>query len=191
MLLGLAQALLLALAAGGPAPSPKIGAGKVFLTVEEALELAFPECEVERHKFFLTEEEEEHANELAKAEIEQRIVYAYEARKDGRIVGTAYFDAHKVRSLKETVMLVVAPDGTIARLELLAFAEPVDYVPVAAWYGQFPGKRLNDDLNLKRDIKGVTGATLTARATTAAARRVLALHAVVQERGARGSRAGG
>lgn len=189
-MLPLLAKLLLALAATAPT-APALPAGEVFLTVEEALELAFPGCDVERHKFFLTLEEEERASELAKADVEQRIVYAYEARKDGRLVGTAYFDAHKVRSLKETLMLVVAPDGAIARLELLAFAEPVDYIPVAAWYGQFPGKRLNDDLNLKRDIKGVTGATLTARATTAAARRVLALHAVVQERGAGGSRAGG
>ena len=56
--------------------------------------------------------------------------------------------------------------------------EPEEYLPRPSWYAQFIGKRLDDDLRLKRGIKGVTGATLTARATTDAARRLLALHAV-------------
>ena len=38
---------------------------------------------------------------------------------------------------------------------------------------------MNDELSMKRGIRAVTGATLTARATTDAARRVLALHHVL------------
>ena len=44
---------------------------------------------------------------------------------------------------------------------------------------QYDGEKLDDDLSLKRDIRPVTGATLTARATTEAVRRVLAIHRVV------------
>ena len=103
----------------------------------------------------------------------------YVATRDGKVVGTAYFDAHKVRTKRQTLMIVVGLDHRIERIELLAFAEPEDYVPRGNWYGQFIGKRLDDELSMKRGIRGVTGATLTARATTAAARRVLALHEVV------------
>jgi hypothetical protein len=69
----------------------------------------------------------------------------------------------------------------VARLEVLAFAEPEEYLPRARWYGQFLGRALDDELNLGRGIRGVSGATLTARATTRAVRRVLAVHAVLQE----------
>jgi hypothetical protein len=67
----------------------------------------------------------------------------------------------------------------VRRIEVLAFREPEDYLPRAAWYGQFLDRELGDGLALKRDIRGVAGATLTARATTDAVRRVLALHRVI------------
>ena len=47
------------------------------------------------------------------------------------------------------------------------------------------GRKLDDDLALKRGIRSVTGATLTARATTEAVRRILALHRVVEEEDAK------
>jgi Na+-translocating ferredoxin:NAD+ oxidoreductase RnfG subunit len=52
-------------------------------------------------------------------------------------------------------------------------------MPREGWYGQYEGRLLDDDLALKRGIRPVTGATLTARATTEAVRRVLALHQVI------------
>ena len=174
-------ALLAALA--GAAPGGGKG-GKVFLTQEEALELAFPKAEVKRSTEYLTEEELGRAAKLAGkgVKVERRVVYVYEARQAGKLVGTAYFDAHKVRTMQEVLMFTVDTAGRIGRVEILSFAEPLDYIPRGNWYAQFKGRVLDDDLRLKKDIKGVTGATLTARATTAAARRTLALHTVLTER---------
>jgi len=181
-------AAALAPPASGSPPSAVAGGadgpgatGQVFLTVDEALELAFPDCQIERRRVFLTEEQHARAKKLADVEIDSAIVRPYVATKDGKLVGTAYFDAHRVRTLKETVMFVAAPDNRIARVEVLAFAEPIEYMPRGTWYAQFLGRVLDEELNLKRGIKNVTGATLTARATTEAARRVLALHQVVNE----------
>ena len=78
-------------------------------------------------------------------------------------------------------MVVVATDGTIARVEALAFAEPDEYLPRSKWYGEFTGRKLDGELAVKRGIPPVAGATLTARATTAAARRALALDKVLKE----------
>ena len=65
---------------------------------------------------------------------------------------------------------------------MLEFSEPEQYMPRGAWYGQLAGKGLDAELDLSRGIRPVAGATLTARATTAAVRRVLALHQVLAER---------
>ena len=81
-----------------------------------------------------------------------------------------------MRTLPETLMVVVDPQGKVARVEVLAFAEPEDYLPPGRWYGQFLGQGLSDELALGHHIRGVTGASLTARATTDAVRRVLAIH---------------
>lgn len=164
-----------------PARTPA-GPGKVFLTVEEALELAFGDARVVRERIFLTPDEAERIEELGSVDLSGRMVYAYRATRDGDPVGTAYFDNHKVRSMKETLMFVVDPADEIQRVEVLAFAEPLDYLPRARWYGQFLGKGLDDELDLKRGIRSVTGATLTARATAEAARRSLAIHRVIGDR---------
>lgn len=154
---------------------------KVFLTVDEALALAFPDCEVERRNVFLSDEQVARARELAGVEIEGALVHPYAARCDGEDAGTAYFDTHRVRTLPETLMVVVDPEGRVRRLEILAFREPEEYIPRGIWYRQFDDQALDDELDLKREIRGVAGATLTARATTDAVRRVLALDRVIHE----------
>jgi hypothetical protein len=172
----LALALLLALAPAGG------GAGRVFLTVDEALALAFPECVVERATEVLSAAEEARAEALAGGELDTRLVRPYVARKDGKLVGTAYFDAHRVRTKTEVLMLVVAPDERLRRVEVLSFAEPIEYLPRAGFYAQFAAKGLDERLALGRDVRGVAGATLSAEAATRAARRTLALHRVLAER---------
>lgn len=157
-------------AAAGPV------AAKVFLSVDEALHLAFRGCSVERRTLFLTPAQKARVQQLAKGDIKSALVNPYHATCDGKDGGTAYFDAHIVRTLPETLMVVVDPQGKVARVEVLAFAEPEDYLPPGRWYGQFLGQGLSDDLALGHHIRSVTGASLTARATTDAVRRVLALH---------------
>lgn len=170
------------LALSSTAPALVVAArGTEFLKVDEALALAFPKAKVKRGTVYLTEEQKKKAAKLAKAKLAQSIVHPYEAfDKEGKLVGTAYFDTHLVRAKKESVMIVVAPDATIKRIELCAFGEPVDYIPSGRWYGQFLGKHLDDELNLGRDIRGITGATLSAQATTRCARKVLAIHLAIQ-----------
>lgn len=162
-----------------------LGAGtavaKVFLTVEEALDIAFPGCEVERRTVFLEDVQFERVLELAGVEVESRLVHPYVAECDGVPAGVAYFDTHRVRTLAETLIVVVDPEDRVRRIEILAFREPEDYIPRDIWYEQFTDQELDDSLDLKREIRGVTGATLTARATTDAVRRVLAFHQVIRE----------
>ena len=50
------------------------------------------------------------------------------------------------------------------------------------WLDQFKGKSVDDQIRMKKNIDGITGATLTARATTQCARRIMAIHEVLKER---------
>jgi hypothetical protein len=164
-----------ALAGAGRAPA------KVFLTQEEALRLAFPAgVTVERRTDFLTEAQQQEARLLARSEgPPDALVTSYAGVRNGAAVGTAYFDTHVVRTQPETIMVLIDPDGSVRRVEVLSFLEPEDYLPLPRWYEQFSGRALDDELSLKRAIHPVAGATLTARATTDAVRRVLAIHRVI------------
>lgn len=155
---------------------------QVFMTQDEALSAAFPEpATVERASAFLDEAQLDSARALAgdDVRIEQAVITYYVGRRDGRPVGVAYFDAHRVRTMREVAMFVVTPDGRIDRVDVLKFAEPREYMASEAWIQQLVGRTLTDELAVDRGIVNMTGATLTAGALTRASRRVLALHRVI------------
>jgi Na+-translocating ferredoxin:NAD+ oxidoreductase RnfG subunit len=170
--LATALAATLCVAAGAPAQN---------LTQEQALRLAFPApLTVERRTAYLDAAQIARAQQLAGSkQINQRVVTYYVGLDKGRVAGTAYFDSHRVRTHNEVLMIVVDPEWQIERVEVLRFAEPPEYKASAQWLEQFEDKRLSQELSVKRGIVPITGATLTANAVTSAARRILALHAII------------
>ena len=160
---------------------PAAASAGVYLTVGEALEVAFPDCEIERRTVYLTEQQKTDAVGLSRVPMNSLIVYPYVAVKDGRIAGVAYFDSHIVRTLDETIMVAIDRNDRVKRVELLVFNEPPEYIPPDAWYRLFPGQQLDDRLAVNRDIRGILGATLTTRSTTEAVRRMLAIHHVIKD----------
>lgn len=155
------------------------------LTQQEALRLAFPEpAEISRETAFLREEQLARARELAGggADVEQGVVTYYVGREAGEVLGVAYFDAHVVRTLREVLMVVVAPGGAVDRVEVLRFNEPPEYRPPEGWLEGFRGlERSGAD-----GVEDITGATLTSRAVRRAVQRVLALHRVIDPLGTDG-----
>ena len=151
----------------------------VVQSQEEALQEAFPDASVERHTAFLDDRQVEQVRELAGTEPSSRVVTYYRGVREGELVATAYFDTHRVRTLPEVLMIVVGANASVLRVAVLSFLEPRDYLPGERWFEQFHGRRLGEGLSLKREIRGITGATLSSRAATEAVRRVLALHQIL------------
>ena len=160
---------------------PATASAGVYLTVGEALEMAFPDCEIVRQTIYLTEKQKADAGGRARAELNNTIIHPYVAVKEGRIAGVVYFDRHIVRTLDETIMVAIDSNDRVSRVELLVFNEPPEYIPPDTWYRLFPGRRLDDRLAVNRGIRGVLGATLTTRSTTDAVRRMLAIHHVIKD----------
>jgi hypothetical protein len=149
---------------------------RVLMTQDQALASAFPRgTSISRQKFFLTQEQLDSARRASGVDFDDRLIVRY-AGSDGRF---AYFDSHRVRTLPETVMIVVKPDGTIDRIDILSFDEPTDYFPKRRWIDQFLGRKLDRDLALNGAIRPISGASLTGRAIVNASRKVLALHHVL------------
>jgi Na+-translocating ferredoxin:NAD+ oxidoreductase RnfG subunit len=73
-------------------------------------------------------------------------------------------------------MTVLEPDGSVRSVRVLAFHEPEDYLPPSRWFAQFEAKRLDSNLRLRRGVHAISGATLSAQATTRSVRRALAIH---------------
>jgi len=153
---------------------------KVFYARDEALVLAFPNADrTEARNFFLTPEQHSAIETRARAPLESNLVTVYVGYRGDQRVGYAVLDTHVVRTLPETFLVVLTPDGQIANTHLLAFYEPLEYLPGERWVGQFGGKRLGDDLVVGRGVAAITGSTLTSRAVTDGIRRALGIYAVL------------
>jgi hypothetical protein len=160
------------------------GEAKVFHSKQEALTLAFPDADkVDTRTFFLTEEQVQRIATLATTPVESKLVTVYVGQKNGEVLGYGFIETNIVRTLPETFLIVVSPTGSIQKLFVLAFYEPEEYLPAERWLRQFDQKALNPDLQLRRDIYGIAGATLTSRAVTSGVRKVLAFFQVLFQEG--------
>jgi Na+-translocating ferredoxin:NAD+ oxidoreductase subunit G len=164
---------------------PGAAAAQEVLTQDEALALAFPNAtSIDRRTAFLTDAQLAAVRGAAGRDVDvsQQVITYYVGLAGDRILGYAYFDAHRVRTMPEVLMVTVTPDATVGRIEILSFSEPPEYRAPAGWLRQFPTRRLTPDLSVRRAIPNITGATLTSRAVTSAVRRILAVHQVIHPR---------
>lgn len=151
-----------------------------LMTREEALAAVYPGASVDAERVFLTGDQTRRASELARVEVESPLVARYVAREGGRVVGRAYVDTHVVRTKRESLLIALAPDGAVLRVEVTAFLEPQEYLAPDAWLRQFDTRPLSDEVALQRAIRPIAGATLTAEAATDAVRRVMAIDEVLE-----------
>jgi Na+-translocating ferredoxin:NAD+ oxidoreductase subunit G len=153
------------------------------MTQPQALASAFPSgARVVRQTHFLTAAQLAAARKESGLPFGDQMIVRYVGTQGDRVVGYAYFDTHRVRTLAETVMVVVRPDGHVDRVDILSFDEPSEYQPKSRWLEQLRGRKLDDDLSMKRSIRPISGASLSGRAIVNASRKVLALHRAIGDK---------
>jgi hypothetical protein len=150
---------------------------RVFLTWDEAVASAFNGCQTETQRLFLTEKQLVKAKEISRLPdigavwTRIRAVCPLEPK-----IRFAYSDTHRVRTQNESLMIVIAADRSIERIEVLSFDEPAEFMPKSVWYDRFKKQKLTEELTERRSIPHISGASLTTRSTIQSARRVLAVH---------------
>lgn len=171
-------AAVVALCALAAAPA----AGGVILSERDALARAFPGQEAKRRVLYLRPEQVRAVEKAARSKLPSAVVTVFEAWNGAQCTGRAYLDTHVVRTMPETVLTVLEPDGRLRMALVLAFHEPTDYLPRERWLETLKGRSLDDELWPGRGVRRVTGATLSAQAMTEAVRRAMALDALVVRR---------
>jgi len=168
------------LAAWAATWSPRPLRAEVFHAKDEALRLAFPDAtEVRPQTVILTDAQANAVKEGTGADLDSRLFTFYTARRGESVLGYAVIDTHTVRTLPETLLVVLTPEGAVDQVILLAFHEPKEYMPPPRFLEQFEGRELSGTWRVGRDLHGISGASLTARAIPQALRRILALYDAV------------
>lgn len=107
-----------------------------------------------------------------------------EARSGNQRLGWAIVD--RVIGKHELITFMVALDagGTVTRVEILDYRENYGgEVANSRWLKQFVGKRVGAPVKVDRDIRNISGATLSSRHVADGVRQVLALHELVLAHG--------
>jgi Na+-translocating ferredoxin:NAD+ oxidoreductase RnfG subunit len=136
----------------------------------------------ERETLLLTASEKAVSAETSAQEDISALVTRYVVRDASGVIGYAYLDKHLVRTLPQTIMVAVDEEGALVGIRVLAFREPSEYMAKEGWLGRFHGKTVDDEIRMKKNIDGMTGATLTSRAVTQCARRTMAIHRILEQR---------
>jgi hypothetical protein len=121
--------------------------------------------------------------ELSKAsmqKIDSKLYRLYLAQNGDKTVGYGVLMNKKVRTKTAITLYLIGADGKIKSIEIVAFNEPIEYLPRATWLNVFDQKSSANTLKLNQDIPTTTGATLSARAITDGARAALALLDIVK-----------
>lgn len=151
----------------------------VLQTLPETLLKVFPgKGNTEKRNEYLTASQIQSINSNLEYKMDEKstVVTYFEYRENGKLLATAYIDTDIVRKETETLMIVIASDGSIRDIELMSFHEPNEYIPPTVWKNQFKGKTSKEIYRSKVNIVGITGATLTSKAVTKAVQKSLAIH---------------
>ncbi|MBM63120.1 MAG: hypothetical protein CL484_09255 [Acidobacteria bacterium] len=150
------------------------------VTREEILAGLFSSEEITSGRVFLTKEQRSQIGELSREQVPSGLVARYVIARDGQVVGRAYVDTHIVRTKRESLLISLDADGSLRRIDVTAFLEPLQFQAAPSWYQQYNGHPLSDEVYPQRAIRAIAGATLTANVTNAAVRRVLATDLVLE-----------
>jgi hypothetical protein len=146
---------------------------------DEALAAAYPGATFRAERIFLTAAQQEAVAAQAKTPVPTALIARYLAVADGQVVGRAYVDTHVVRTKKQSLLISLDAAGAVKRVDVTAFLEPAEYETPSPWLDQYRRRTLSDDLQVQRAIRPIAGATLSARSTNEAVRRVLAIDRVL------------
>lgn len=130
---------------------------------------------VDTQNIILTNAQLQQLIKTSQQPIESKLYRIYVAKNDAKILGYGVLMSKKVRTKTAISLYLIGIDGKIKSIEIVAFNEPIEYLPTKTWLNVFDQKSSANTLKLNRDIPTTTGATLSARAITDGARAALAL----------------
>src|SRR5215472_5238203 len=159
---------VVALAAAQPAQA------MVYLSLAQAQELMFPGQTLTPAPLTLS------AAEIAAVERETGTRYFAGALRAWK-GADGYFFADAVIGKHDLIRYAVALtlEGKVRQVEILEYREAYGgEVRNAAWRSQFVGRAHGDPVQLGRDIRNVSGATLSCQHVTDGIRRLLAVYAI-------------
>ena len=149
---------------------------KVFIKPIEAMKENYPtSTQIIREKKALSSATIKKLQKDAHTKLSSKNYEIYQAKKENQTLGYGILINKKVRSKNAVVLYFIAKDELLG-IEIIAFNEPLEYLPNKAWQEKFKDKKTDTMLQLGKDIPTITGATLSAKSVLDGSRIAFALY---------------
>lgn len=156
---------------GGLFPATaQIAFATVYMSIAEAQRLLFPGKRLEPVPFELSEETAQRIEKASGVRVRERSLQVW------RVEGGGVFVVDEVLGKHEFIPYAVGLDatGAVVGVEILEYRETYgDGIRDAAWRKQFSGKLPGDELKFGRDVRNISGATLSCRHISDGVKRLL------------------
>jgi len=156
---------------------------KILITPQESMKNSFPNAiSVVKKNILLTKKEAQSIAKDAQVKLKSKIFRVFKALNGEKVQGYGVLINKRVRSKNVVVLYMIESNGVLKSIEIIAFNEPLEYLPSSKWNVQFQGLDTALRPRLGKEIATITGATLSARSVTDGARLAFALYEKVLKR---------
>ncbi len=153
-----------------------LASAKEHIYIDELLKANYTDkISIKKKSLILTKEQVKSIQKAAHTKIASKIVRYYAIKKDDKVLGYAILLKQKIRTKNAAILYMVDDNKTMMGLEILSFKEPHEFKPNDDWTKIFEGKTSEDSFLVGKDIAAISGATLSARAISDAAKVALAI----------------
>lgn len=148
-----------------------------YLTAEQVRAMFFPAAtQFKDESFLLSESQRRAVAGSADVEVSGARIHLWEARDPGGLLGYLILDEVTGKHDRINYAVALSPAGEVRAVEIMEYRETYgDQIRQARWRSQFVGKSAADPIRLDRDIRNISGATLSCRHVTDGVRRLVAI----------------
>ena len=151
--------------------APVSAQATVYMSVEQAQQAMFGGQKLVPHFRQLQPAEIAAIKKASRASPTSKQLKAWKAADGGWFILDRVIGKHEFI----TYAVAIGPDGAVKRVEILEYRDTYGgEIRNANWRQQFVGKRFGSPVSLGKDIKNISGATLSSRHVTDGVRRILA-----------------
>jgi Na+-translocating ferredoxin:NAD+ oxidoreductase RnfG subunit len=149
----------------------------LYLTKEEALQVALPEAQdIRVEEIQLQPDQQQQVQQKVGEPMETDSVIFYVGTHNNQVDGYAYITDKKGRHRPITFIVGLKPDCSVREVAIMIYREPRGYeVKEQRFLRQYQHKTMQDPIEVYRDIKNISGATISAHSVSAGVREAVAI----------------
>ncbi|MFT7859765.1 MAG: FMN-binding protein [Sulfurimonas sp.] len=152
----------------------------VLLSPYEVLHSTFgDDITITEKNMLLKKAQKQRIQKAARTKLNSSIVRTYKIEKNKQHLAYAILLSNKIRSKNGVYLYTINAQDVLESIEIVAFNEPLEYMPNNTWKQQFSDVPTNQHLNIPKNVSTITGATLSARSITESANIAMQIYNVV------------